>query len=94
MHNYIDTETNILRKGALSARVGERLLIPMNMRDGSLLCVGKGNADRNCSAPHGTGRGMSRKEAREKLTPSECKKAMKGVLALQVRFASSGYPVH
>ena len=84
VHNYIDTETKILRKGAVSARVGERLLIPMNMRDGSLLCVGKGNADWNCSAPHGAGRVMSRKEAKESITLSEYKKAMKDVFSTTV----------
>ena len=61
IHNYIDTENMILRKGAVSAKAGEQLLIPINMRDGSLLCVGKGNEDWNCSAPHGAGRLMSRR---------------------------------
>ena len=60
IHNYIDTDTMILRKGAVSAKKGERLLIPINMRDGSLICVGKGNEDWNSSAPHGAGRLMSR----------------------------------
>ena len=59
IHNYIDTENMILRKGAVSAKAGEQLLIPINMRDGSLLCVGKGNEDWNCSAPHGARRLMS-----------------------------------
>ncbi|MCL2498958.1 MAG: RtcB family protein [Defluviitaleaceae bacterium] len=78
-HNYIDTKKMILRKGAVSAEKGERLLIPMNMRDGSLLCVGKGNADWNFSAPHGAGRIMSRTEAKASLTLSAFQKAMKGI---------------
>lgn len=65
VHNYIDTERMILRKGAVSARKGEKILIPMNMRDGSLLCMGKGNEDWNYSAPHGAGRLMSRSQAKE-----------------------------
>ena len=56
IHNYIDTDAMILRKGAVSAKAGEKLLIPINMRDGSLICIGKGNEDWNCSAPHGAGR--------------------------------------
>lgn len=63
VHNYIDHETNMIRKGAVSAREGERILIPINMRDGSLICVGKGNDDWNESAPHGAGRRFSRTEA-------------------------------
>jgi len=69
----------ILRKGAVSARLGERLIIPMNMRDGCLLCVGKGNADWNESAPHGAGRLMSRAEAKASFTLSQYKKEMRGV---------------
>ena len=65
VHNYIDTSNMILRKGSVSAQAGEQLIIPMNMRDGSLLCVGKGNPDWNYSAPHGAGRLMSRSEAKE-----------------------------
>lgn len=67
IHNYIDTDNMILRKGAVSAQKGERLLIPINMRDGSLLCTGKGNSDWNFSAPHGAGRLMSRSQAKESL---------------------------
>ncbi|MDE6374117.1 MAG: RtcB family protein, partial [Clostridia bacterium] len=63
IHNYIDTESMILRKGAVSARAGEKLLIPLNMRDGSLICTGLGNSDWNYSAPHGAGRLMSRGKA-------------------------------
>jgi len=79
IHNYIDLETKILRKGAVSAQEGERLLIPMNMRDGSLICIGKGNEDWNYSAPHGAGRIMSRMEAKNSITLSQYIKAMKGI---------------
>jgi len=64
VHNYID-ENNILRKGAVSANLNEKIIIPMNMRDGSLLCLGKGNKEWNNSAPHGAGRLMSRTKAKE-----------------------------
>ena len=84
IHNYIDTDSMILRKGAVSAQKGERLLIPVNMRDGSLLCTGKGNADWNYSAPHGAGRLMSRSEAKESFTVSEYKKQMKGIYTTSV----------
>lgn len=84
IHNYIDTDAMILRKGAVSARAGERLLIPINMRDGSLLCVGKGNEDWNCSAPHGAGRLMSRGEAKQSFTVSEFKKQMEGIYSTSV----------
>lgn len=84
IHNYIDTDSMILRKGAVSAQKGERLLIPVNMRDGSLLCSGKGNADWNYSAPHGAGRLMSRSEAKESFTVSEYKKQMKGIYTTSV----------
>lgn len=78
-HNYIDTDTMILRKGAISACSGEKVLIPMNMRDGSLICIGKGNPDWNYSAPHGAGRIMSRSAAKKNLSMAEFKRAMKGV---------------
>jgi RNA-splicing ligase RtcB len=78
-HNYIDTESMILRKGAVSARSGERLLIPLNMRDGSLICVGRGNADWNFSAPHGAGRVMSRRAAFGALTMEEYEAQMRGI---------------
>ena len=84
VHNYIDTETMILRKGAVSAKKGEKLLIPMNMRDGSLLCTGKGNEDWNQSAPHGAGRLMSRSTAKQSFTVSEFKKQMKGIYTTSV----------
>ncbi len=84
IHNYIDTENMILRKGAVSAQAGERLLIPVNMRDGSLICTGKGNPDWNCSAPHGAGRIMSRAKAKQAFTVSEYKKQMKGIYTTSV----------
>lgn len=83
-HNYIDTDTMILRKGAVSAKAGERLLIPLNMRDGSLICLGKGNPDWNYSAPHGAGRLMSRAKAKQSFTLSEFKKQMKDVYTTSV----------
>lgn len=76
MHNYIDIEHMIVRKGAVSAQKGEQLIIPINMRDGSLLCTGKGNEDWNYSAPHGAGRLMSRSVAKNSLSVSEFKKTM------------------
>jgi len=79
IHNYIDVDEKILRKGSVSAKAGEKLLIPINMRDGSLVCIGKGNADWNFSAPHGAGRLMSRSAAIEKLTMEEYKKQMAGI---------------
>lgn len=84
IHNYIDTEAMILRKGAVSARVGEKLLIPINMRDGSLICIGKGNDDWNQSAPHGAGRLMSRSVAKESFTVSEFKNQMSGIYTTSV----------
>ena len=88
IHNYIDLEAGILRKGAVSAKAGERLLIPINMRDGSLICIGKGNADWNCSAPHGAGRLMSRSEAKQSFTVSEFKKQMQGIYTTSVGAAT------
>lgn len=84
IHNYIDFKDNVLRKGAVSAHKGEKLLIPMNMRDGSLICVGKGNKDWNCSAPHGAGRMLSRSEAKAKISIEEYKEAMKGIFTTSV----------
>lgn len=84
IHNYIDTDAMILRKGAVSAKNGEKLLIPINMRDGSLICVGKGNNDWNQSAPHGAGRLMSRAAARRDLTMSEFEKEMTGIYSTSV----------
>lgn len=88
IHNYIDTEAMILRKGAVSAKQGERLLIPINMRDGSLICVGKGNDDWNQSAPHGAGRLMSRAQAKQSFTVSEYKKQMDGIFTTSVNKAT------
>jgi RNA-splicing ligase RtcB len=84
VHNYIDTEAMILRKGAVSAKKGEKLLIPINMRDGSLICIGKGNADWNQSAPHGAGRLMSRSAAKKTFTVSEFKKQMSDIYTTSV----------
>lgn len=84
IHNYIDTDTMILRKGAVSAKKGEKLLIPINMRDGSLICTGKGNEEWNCSAPHGAGRLMSRRKAKESYTVSQFKKEMAGIFTTSV----------
>lgn len=84
IHNYIDTENMILRKGAVSAQSGEKLLIPINMRDGSLVCVGKGNEDWNCSAPHGAGRLISRAKARKELDLEEFKSEMAGIYSTTV----------
>ena len=79
IHNYIDVNEMILRKGSVSAKAGEKLLIPINMRDGSLICIGKGNEDWNFSAPHGAGRLMSRTAAFERLTMAEYEKEMSGI---------------
>lgn len=84
IHNYIDTETMILRKGAVSARKGEKLLIPINMRDGSLVCIGKGNEDWNCSAPHGAGRLYSRTQAKKNFTVDEFKESMEGIFTTSI----------
>ena len=84
IHNYIDTEAMILRKGAVSAKAGEKLLIPINMRDGSLICTGLGNEDWNFSAPHGAGRRMSRKDAENSITLSAYKKEMSGIYTTSV----------
>ena len=84
IHNYIDTDHMILRKGAVSAREGERLLIPINMRDGSLICIGKGNSNWNCSAPHGAGRLMSRNEAKATLSMEEFRETMNGIYTTSV----------
>ena len=79
VHNYIDTDAMILRKGSVSARSGEKLLIPINMRDGSLICRGKGNEEWNCSAPHGAGRLMSRRAAFSALSMEEFQREMEGI---------------
>ena len=79
IHNYIDTEKMILRKGSVSAEAGEKLLIPINMRDGSLICIGRGNEEWNRSAPHGAGRIMSRKQALAQLSMDEYAAEMEGI---------------
>ena len=88
IHNYIDTEHMILRKGSVSAMAGEKLLIPINMRDGSLICIGKGNEDWNCSAPHGAGRLMSRSRAANTLTMEEYRREMAGIYTTSVEQAT------
>lgn len=84
IHNYIDLEMMILRKGAVRALKGEMLIIPMNMRDGSLICVGKGNPDWNWSAPHGAGRLMSRERAKATLSMEQFKDQMSAVYSSSV----------
>lgn len=84
IHNYIDTDEMILRKGAIAAHEGEKVLIPINMRDGSVLAVGKGNPEWNYSAPHGAGRIMSRRKAKENLDMDEYKKTMEGIYTTSI----------
>ena len=84
IHNYIDVKNMILRKGSVSAREGERLIIPMNMRDGSLICTGKGNPDWNWSAPHGAGRLMSRSQAMDCIDLEEFRRDMQGIASWSV----------
>lgn len=84
IHNYFDCGKKILRKGAVSARAGERLIIPMNMRDGSLICIGKGNEDWNWSAPHGAGRLMSRRKAKETLALADFEQSMSCIFTTSV----------
>lgn len=84
IHNFIDVEEGIIRKGATSAHKGERLIIPLNMRDGSLICIGKGNEEWNYSAPHGAGRMLSRSAAKRELDLDEFKKQMADVYTTSV----------
>ena len=79
IHNYIDIDTMILRKGAISANEGERMIIPLNMRDGCIIAIGKGNEDWNNSAPHGAGRVLSRKRAKEQISLDKFRESMKGI---------------
>lgn len=79
IHNYIDIDNMILRKGSVSAKLNEKLIIPMNMRDGSLICIGKGNPDWNYSAPHGAGRIMSRRQAKDNISMDEYRQSMTGI---------------
>ena len=88
IHNYIDVDEMILRKGAISARAGEKILIPINMRDGSVIAIGKGNPDWNYSAPHGAGRILSRSEAKEKFDLEEYRDTMKGIYTTSVNEAT------
>ena len=84
IHNYIESGSNMVRKGAISAKAGEKLLIPINMRDGCIIGSGKGNEDWNCSAPHGAGRIMSRSRAKELVSLEEFEDSMKGVFTTSV----------
>ena len=84
IHNYIDIDSMILRKGAISARQGEKVIIPMNMRDGSLICTGKGNPDWNFSAPHGAGRLLSRTEAKNSISMADFRASMAGIYTTSV----------
>lgn len=88
IHNYIDTDEMILRKGAISAYAGELLLIPINMRDGSVLATGRGNPDWNFSAPHGAGRLMSRSKAKDVIAMEDYEKAMEGIYTTSVSTAT------
>ena len=88
IHNYIDTDEMILRKGAIAAHKGEKVLIPINMKDGSVLAVGKGNPEWNFSAPHGAGRLMSRSKAKQTLSMDEYKTMMEGVYTTSVNEAT------
>lgn len=84
VHNYIEHDTNIVRKGAISAKSGETVLIPINMRDGCIIGKGKGNADWNYSAPHGAGRIMSRSKAKETVSLEEFQQSMQGIYTTSV----------
>ena len=88
VHNYIDTDEMILRKGAIAAHKGEKVLIPINMRDGSILAIGRGNEDWNFSAPHGAGRVLSRTQAKENLSLEEYQRTMQGVYTTCVNQAT------
>ena len=79
IHNYIDIDNMILRKGSISAQAGEKVIIPMNMRDGSLICIGKGNPDWNYSAPHGAGRILSRSKAKNVIDFKDFEESMRGI---------------
>ena len=84
VHNYIDFEDNIIRKGSIRCNKGEEVIIPLNMRDGSILAIGKGNEDWNCSGPHGAGRLMSRKEAQKAISMNDFKVSMAGIYTTSV----------
>ena len=84
VHNYIDFEDGIVRKGAIRCNKGEKVIIPLNMRDGSIIGIGKGNEEWNCSGPHGAGRLMSRSKAREAISMADFKDAMDGIFTTSV----------
>ncbi len=84
IHNYIDLDSGIVRKGAIDASAGKRLLIPLNMRDGCIIGIGKGNEDWNCSAPHGAGRRLSRSQAKAKLSMEDYRREMSGIFTTSV----------
>ena len=84
IHNYIDTKNRILRKGSISAQAGEKVLIPLNMRDGSLICIGKGNSDWNYSAPHGAGRILSRSKAKDVVSMDAFTDSMSGIYSTSI----------
>lgn len=84
IHNYIDHDENIMRKGAVSAKLNEKILIPINMRDGSLICLGKGNEEWNQSAPHGAGRLYSRQKAKELFSLNEFEDQMQGIYSTSI----------
>lgn len=88
IHNYIDIDNMILRKGSISAQNGEKVIIPMNMRDGSLICIGKGNPDWNYSAPHGAGRILSRSKAKQVIDFNDFKESMKGIYTTSVALST------
>ena len=84
IHNYVNVDNHIIRKGAISAQDGEKVIIPMNMRDGALICIGKGNPDWNYSAPHGAGRLLSRSDAKQTLGMKYFKESMKGIYSTSI----------
>ena len=88
IHNYIEFGSNMVRKGAISAKENERLLIPINMRDGCIIGIGKGNDDWNQSAPHGAGRIMSRSKARETVSLGDFQQSMKGIYTTSVSMST------
>ena len=88
VHNYIDFEDNIVRKGATPARNGQKIIVPINMRDGSIIAIGKGNEKWLNSAPHGAGRVMSRRQAKENISMTDYKASMEGINTFTVNAAT------
>lgn len=84
IHNYIDFDDNIIRKGSIKANYGKKVIIPMNMRDGCIIAIGKGNDDWNQSAPHGAGRVMSRNMAKKQISLEDYKKSMQGIYSTSI----------